>query len=158
LRSTVDNLAPFVGIEVQVLAQANLKFLTDQYGLANRAMMVVGHRRIPIVFPLGEVIPNHDKNLADTIERIRSGAISSVDVSGDILARTVTEYQVDWVPYLRSVIDAALTTARRVFETRHGSAIAEEVDAILEQKRLAEQETGSEIKAEVHGLANLVRA
>jgi ATP-dependent helicase HepA len=158
LRGTARGLSPFIGVEIQVLAQPNLRLLGERYGLANRATMVFGMRRIPVAFSIGETIAIEDRALREAIEGLRSGTMPAADISAADLARLVAEAQVDWAAYLRSASDTALRVARGIFETQYGGVLADELATIREQQRVAERDSPGEAEEEIRDLECLARA
>jgi ATP-dependent helicase HepA len=124
-----------VVFDIQVFAEPDLTSIDGDYGLINRARLVIDGRRIGVQMDLETLEIINNDGLNDVARRIRSGLLQARDLTIGEIRELIDLKQLDWSEHVRAAVEVSKAAGRAKLSGRYAPLIDSEVKLLSQQRR-----------------------
>jgi ATP-dependent helicase HepA len=119
--------------EIQVIAEPCFEAIENDWGLANRARLVIDRRRMAILLTVGTLQRIREDSTLQLIQQVRSGEHPATDLKPEVIADMAARHAVTWSEHVQEAVEVACRAAREALAPRVEMAIEQELKLIRQQ-------------------------
>lgn len=135
VRAVYTGLPSSVVFDIQVSAEPDLTSIDSDYGLINRARLVIDGRRIGVQVDVETLAVLNSADISEIVRRIRSGDLHAKDLTMAEIRELIDLDQLDWGAHVRAAVEIGKVAGRAELENRYASIIDSELKVLSQQRR-----------------------